>query len=364
MHRGRAVDARQGAEVHHEDVGGGLCIGTDRGDRLCTEGEKMAVAIERQLGFGHVIARLRVAEEGFGTRARPFDRPAELFRGEEAQRHLVVDRRFHAKAAADIAGDDADPRFRDADHLRQIGAVGMGALQDRVAGVAVFGGVVVADRAARLHRRGGNAVDDEAALDDAVGARESGLDSRLVADLVDKADIVRAIVPDARRAPGDGAFGRGDRGQRLVLDLDPLGGIHRLVFCFGDNKGNVIADPAHPVLDERREPRLVRGQTARSFHAARGREIAPARCFPIGAGQDGQYPGHLLCGPGVDRADAGVGVGRPQHMAEHHARQHHVVDIAAAAAQQPRILEARHRLTQREFTHRYRPLRRGRGRSD
>ncbi len=38
-------------------------------------------------------------------------------------------------------------------------------------------------------------------------------------------------------------------------------------------------------------------------------------------------------------------------MTEHHARQHHVVDIAAAAAQQARILETRYRLTQRELAH-------------
>jgi hypothetical protein len=38
-------------------------------------------------------------------------------------------------------------------------------------------------------------------------------------------------------------------------------------------------------------------------------------------------------------------------MAKRHPRQHHVVDIAAAAAQQPRILEPRHRLPQREFAH-------------
>jgi phosphoribosylformimino-5-aminoimidazole carboxamide ribonucleotide (ProFAR) isomerase len=46
-----------------------------------------------------------------------------------------------------------------------------------------------------------------------------------------------------------------------------------------------------------------------------------------------------------------MGVRRAQDMAKPHARQYHVVDIAAAAAQQPRILEPRHRLTEREFTH-------------
>ncbi len=46
-----------------------------------------------------------------------------------------------------------------------------------------------------------------------------------------------------------------------------------------------------------------------------------------------------------------MGMRRAQHMAERHPRQHHVVDIAAAAPQQPRILEPRHRLPQRKFTH-------------
>ena len=46
-----------------------------------------------------------------------------------------------------------------------------------------------------------------------------------------------------------------------------------------------------------------------------------------------------------------MGVGRAQHIAEHHARQHHVADIAAAALEQPWILEAGHALTNGEFTH-------------
>jgi hypothetical protein len=46
-----------------------------------------------------------------------------------------------------------------------------------------------------------------------------------------------------------------------------------------------------------------------------------------------------------------MGVGRPQHMAERHAGQHHVVDIAPATPDQPRILETRDRLTYTELVH-------------
>jgi hypothetical protein len=38
-------------------------------------------------------------------------------------------------------------------------------------------------------------------------------------------------------------------------------------------------------------------------------------------------------------------------MAERHARQRKVVDILPAAAQQPRVLEPRHALTDRKLTH-------------
>ena len=40
----------------------------------------------------------------------------------------------------------------------------MRTLQRRVDGVAAVGGIVVADRAARLHGGGGDAIDDEACL--------------------------------------------------------------------------------------------------------------------------------------------------------------------------------------------------------
>ena len=103
--------------------------------------------VERQLGLGDVVARLRVAEEGLGARARPFDRPPGQLRGEQHQRDLVVDRRFHAEAAADVAGDDAHLAFRHLEDLpRQFGAIGVGALQGRVDRVVVGRGVVVADR--------------------------------------------------------------------------------------------------------------------------------------------------------------------------------------------------------------------------
>ena len=190
----------------------------------------MAVGVERQLGLGDVVARLRVAEEGLRARARPFDRPAGQLRGEQHQRDLVVDRRLHAEAAADVAGDDAHLAFRHLEDLpRQFGAIGVRALQGRVDRVVVGGGVVVADAAARLHRRRGHAVDDEAVPDDMRRRGEGGVGRRLVAFEIDKGDVVGAVVPDARRAGLERRRGRDDRRQRLVFDLDQFGRVRRLM---------------------------------------------------------------------------------------------------------------------------------------
>ena len=97
--------------------------------------------------------------------------------------------------------------------LARSARAGCGRCIGGVDGVAAVGGVVVADRAARLHGGGGDAVDDEAMFDDAVGAREGGIGRGLVADQLDEADIVGAIVPDARAARLRRLRRRGDRRQ-------------------------------------------------------------------------------------------------------------------------------------------------------
>ena len=157
----------------------------------------------------------------------------------------------------------------------------MGALQGGVAGVAVLGRVVVADRAARLHRRGGDPIDDELAADDARGGGEGSFGRGAVADLMHEADVVGAIRPDLGRAGRERAFGRDDGRERLVLDLDQLGRVNRLVAALGDDKGDVIADPAHGIGDEGREARPVNRQAAGPLHTGRCREVAPAGGCPI-----------------------------------------------------------------------------------
>ena len=272
---------------------------------------------------------------------------------QQHQRDFVIDGRLHAEAAADVAADDADlavGHFQD--ELRQLGLEHIGPLQGRVDRVAALDRLEQADAAARLHGRGGDAIDDEFVLDHMRGAGEGGVGRFLVALDLDEADIVRAIVPNERHAGLGRVAGRDDGRQRLVIDLDQFGRVDRLVISLGDDEGDIVADHPHPVLGQSRIARPVAGHAVAALQSAGHRQVAEARGLVIGGGEDREHAGRGFGLRGVDRADARMGVRRAQHVAERHAGKHHVGDIAAAALDQPRILEPRYRLADREFTHR------------
>ena len=189
-------------------------------------------------------------------------------------------------------------------------------------------------------------------LDDVRGAREGGIGRGLVADQFDEADIVGAIVPDARRARLRRLGGGGDRRQRLVVDLRSV-----------RRRPSPAPRSRRPRRRRSRRP-SARGLRPGSDSAActcgepsrrlrppgTGRSPKPA-AFQSAAVSTASTPGAALAARGVDRLDLGVRMRRAQHHAVGHAGQLDVVDIAAAALDQPRILEARHALTDCEFTH-------------
>ena len=93
-------------------------------------------------------------------------------------------------------------------------------------------------------------------LDDVRGIGEGSLGLCLVAMDRGEANVVLAILPDERRARLGGVAGAERGRERLVFHLDQFGGIHRLVLGLGDDEGNVVADEADAVLDQRRVGRL------------------------------------------------------------------------------------------------------------
>ena len=188
-------------------------------------------------------------------------------------------------------------------------------------------------------------------FDDVRGLGEGGVGRGLVADQFDETDIVGAAVPDLRGARFGRLGGGDDRGQRFVVDLDQFGGVRCLRGGLRDHEGNRIADPAHAVFGQHRVGRLEHRRAVAALEPAVRRQFAQPGLLPVGRGDDGKHAGRGLGGVGLDRQDFRVAVRRAQHDAERHARIDHVVDIAAAALNEPWILETRHALTDCKFTH-------------
>src|SRR5262249_34468724 len=115
-----------------------------------------------QLRLADMIAVVVVGQHTLATLGDPFDRTPELARGPECQRIFGVVPALHTEVATDLAGDDAQLGFQDVqDAARHISACGVRALSPDIKREASQPIVPFADAAARLHRSGGDPVEDE-----------------------------------------------------------------------------------------------------------------------------------------------------------------------------------------------------------
>ena len=108
-------------------------------------------------------------------------------------------RALHAEAAADLAGDDAELRFRDVeDTAGHVGACGVRALCADIEREAAEVIVPLGDATARLHRGGSDPIEDEFDAGDVMSFGESRLDRELVAEREKEALVVIAFRPELR----------------------------------------------------------------------------------------------------------------------------------------------------------------------
>ena len=119
---------------------------------------------------------------------------------------------------------------------------------------------------------------------------------------------------------------------------------------FGDDEGDALADRAHLVDGEDRARRAKALRPAHVFRHRRRQRAEPVG-LDVGAGEHGEHAVGGLGLAGVDPFDAGMGVRRHDHDAVALMRQVEVVDIAAAAGDEARILDPRHGLADAEFLH-------------
>ena len=236
-------------------------------------------------------------------------------------------------------------------------AVGVDVLGRVIQQVGFGLGVVAADAAAGLDRHRGDAVVFQVEGDHVVGLLESLFDPFPVAEFEIDAQVPRDAVPQSRRVRGQRLDRVGDRVQGLIVDIDEVQGVARDPVRFGDHQGHRLADVAHP----------VDGQAmARGFRQLRSVAVLPHRRFrrhrteplgdPVLAGDHQKHAFHGQRLRGVDVLDLGMGINRAQHRGPGLAFEVDVVDIPAAAGEEPLVLGPSHRLADGDVGHAPPPL--------
>ena len=313
------------------------------GDRLDAEADRAAGRVEREFGVGDVVAPVGVAQEGFAALGRPLDRAADLLGGPNAHGFLGVDEDLGAEAAADVRRDDAQLVFgRDADEGGQHEAGDVRVLARGVEREAFGALVVVAHRGARLHGVGDQAVVDEVELGHVGGAREGVVGRLAVAEVPAEHDVVGRDLVHGLAADASRRGGVHHGVEHLVVHRDLLRRVLGLRVGVGDHHGDVVADVADLALGQRRVRARLHGRAVHRMDHPAADQAAHLVGREVGAGVDRHDARFRFRLRGVDRQDAGVGVGRAQEARVSLAGAVHVVDVLSLAGDVALVFAAEH----------------------
>ena len=154
-----------------------------------------------------------------------------------------------------------------------------------------------------------------------------------------------------------GLVARGDGGEGVVVDLDPLARVERLPAGLGDHEGDALPDEADPSGHEGRlaplaEAVALSDPRPRGFRGGgRAGHLGDAGRGEVGARVHRPHARRRARRGGVEAGDPGVREGRSQDHRVQGAGRGPVVDEAPLAPQQPWVLTARHGLAQPESFH-------------
>ncbi len=307
-----AVVERRDLEAEHRPV-------VHDGDLDVREPALVAVSVRRVL---------------VGAPLRPLDRPAQLARQQAAGGEVGVRGDLVAEAAADVLRDEAEPVERHAQRRSHPDRRHPGHLVVRVDGELLRAAVVLDERHRALERRRREAVEVELPdLDDAVGGLERAVDVAPVEHA--RPDDVRArVLVQDRRVLVLRPAGVDQHRQRLVLDLDEVGGVAGELARLGDDGDHRLAHVADLANGEGVVPDPAPGRR-RQLEEGIGQLLHLGRR---------QRPVHALerLGRGhVHGDDAGVRVRRADEVDVAHAVALDVVGERPLAPHEPPVLLAR-----------------------
>ncbi len=313
-----------------------LEIGAVVVDDLAAQAGHPAVRIERQFCVVDAVGAVVVAGgEVVDPVFHVFDRTAGRACQGRGDHGNFVKKKLAAEAAARDHRHDVElvRRHAERDGERPADVVVERAVDvDRELADAAIEGH---DRAAGLERLGARARPAQLARDHDVGVGE------ILIERPEREFTMHCYVGGPALRMEHGVAGCRDRGlgidhrrQLLVVDLDQLERVLGDIAALGGDDRDRLADVAHAV--ERHAALLDRriGETGQG----------PGDLGDVGAGHDQGHARQRLCPADIDRLDARVRVRAAQCCRVQHVRQHDVVDVAALAGQEARVLDPLHAL--------------------
>ena len=305
---------------------------------LDVEAEHAAVVVEADLDVVHLRALVGRGDEVLAAVLGELHRPAQRHRGQRDEELLgprVVD--LHAEAAADVGGDHVDLGEVEAELGGDAAAHAGRGLGRRPHGEAGGVGVPARDGAAALHRRTGRPLDVELERQGVRGLGDGGAGVAVLL-LHPRPHVAGHVVVDE----AVGRAGRGDADDRLevvVRDADPGHCVLGDVAVDGDHEGDGLADVVHLVLRQG----VLRAAVGERRVRDEQRQGLGHRVHEVVVRPDGQHALDVEHVGDVDVGDPRVGVRRAQHRGVQQPRVvgEQVVDVAALAAQEALVLDAR-----------------------
>ncbi|MCO5546661.1 hypothetical protein L7F22_000095 [Adiantum nelumboides] len=290
-----------------------------------------AVAGQPQLVVGDLAAAVRHRDEVLGPGLDPGQRPAQRPGGGDGHGGVLGEHPgLGAEPAADVRGDHPDLVGLQPGQSGELGAEAVRHLGGDVHGEREVGGGGVRDDRVALHRDGRDALVHHPRADDDLGAVERVAGPPLAGGQV------AALVGELQRGVvGERGLDVGDRGQRVVVDLDELGGVDGGGAALGDDQRHRLADEPHPVGRQRR----ARQRGVEDHQAVVGGQVE------VGRGVHGEDAGR---GRGLGGVDAGEQRVRHRRADERHVGQarrcvgtvDQVADEGARTGDQVGVLDA------------------------
>ena len=318
---------REGGKIGAEIRGG---VGAQR--------HEPPLAIERQLRGRHVVAAVRVGEEGLAALGGPLDRAPDAPARPDERRLFRVQKNLRAEAPAHIGRYHAHLVLRKPeDEGRHQQPLDVWVLARHVQGVRIVRARIGGICGARLDGVRNQPIVDQREPRDVRRLFEGRIHRAGIADRPGVAEVIGRLAVHRSLAARCG-FGVTHNRQRLVIHLDEARSRLGLRPGFGDHQGDLLAGIAHGAFGEHRMLRLLhRTAIGRLDQPAAGQ--ATDSCEVL-AGEHGQ---HARCGArrcGIDRADLRVRVRAAQEAGVALVRQRNVVGVLSSAGEEAVVLFA------------------------